>query len=129
MYPRGRCYPASHAFAGEPDIVGRATGLRQVPDGAGYLYRRLTLVTRDRSHPNADDLEIVGGMHAHFPALSLISRSREPSEDPVRPPAEQVVLRNGHCAGEARADLRARDHATTLRHEQGLIGREDRVRG
>jgi hypothetical protein len=52
-------------LAGEPDIVGRATGLRRVPGGAGYLDRRLTLVTRDRFHPNADDLEIVGGVHAH----------------------------------------------------------------
>ncbi len=64
-YQRGRCYPASRTFAGEPDIVGRATGLCRVPGGAGYLDRRLTLVARDRFHPNADDLEIVGRVHAH----------------------------------------------------------------
>jgi hypothetical protein len=76
IYPRAWCYPASRAFAGEPDIVGRATGPRQVPGGSGHLDWSLTLVTRDRFHPNADDLEIVGGVHSHFPALSLISRSR-----------------------------------------------------
>jgi hypothetical protein len=43
--------------------VGRAAGLHRVPGGAGYLDRRLTLVKRDRFHPNADDLEIVGGEH------------------------------------------------------------------
>jgi hypothetical protein len=79
IYPRWRCYPASRAFAGEPDIVGRAIGLRQFPGGAGYLDRRLTLVTRDRFHPNADDLEIVGGVHTHFPALSLISTNEIPA--------------------------------------------------
>src|SRR6266851_1019177 len=65
-YPRGRCYPASRAFAGEPDIVGRATGLCRVPGGARYLDRRFTLVARDRFHPNADDLEIVGRVHARL---------------------------------------------------------------
>ncbi len=72
-YPRGRCNPASRAFAGEPDVVGRATGLCRVPGRAGYLDRRLTLVTRDRFHPNADDLEIVGRVHAH---LAIGWRSR-----------------------------------------------------
>ena len=64
--PRGRCYPASGTFAGKPDVVGWATGLCRVPGGAGYLDRRLTLVARDRFHPNADDLEIVGRVHAHL---------------------------------------------------------------
>ena len=72
-YPRGRCNPASRAFAGEPDVVGRATGLCRVSGRAGYLDRRLTLVTRDRFHPNADDLEIVGRVHAH---LAIGWRSR-----------------------------------------------------
>src|SRR6266446_6829723 len=65
-YPRGRCYPASRTFAGEPDLVGRTTRLCRVPGGAGYLDRRLTLVARDLFHPNADDLEIVGRVHAHL---------------------------------------------------------------
>jgi hypothetical protein len=69
-YPRGRCHPASGTFAGEPDIVGWATC--RIPGRAGYLCRRLTLVARDRFHPNANDLEIVGGVHANFPPVSLI---------------------------------------------------------
>src|SRR5439155_20876130 len=65
-YQRGWRYPASGTFAGEPDVVGRAIGLCRVPGGAGYLDRRRTLGARDRFHPNADDLEIVGRVHAHL---------------------------------------------------------------